>query len=47
MKLFGGSFASKLAELMERADFANLQRIVETWPMLMAEYNDPKWDKKE
>jgi len=45
MKLFGGSFAVQLATLMEKADFANLQIIVEAWPMLMAEYSDPKWDE--
>ena len=45
MERFGGAFASHLAVLMVKADAMNLYKIVITWPELMKEYSDEKWDK--
>jgi hypothetical protein len=38
MTRYGGSFVKALAELANRADSINLQKIKETWPEYWKEY---------
>lgn len=38
MREYGGSFVQSLAELAERADPINLEKIKETWPEYWQQY---------
>lgn len=45
MQTYGGSFVQTLAQLILRADGANLQKIQATWPEYINQYAPEKWSR--